>query len=84
MESKKAKVLEMKRGFPGTANGKYLPANAGDTRDRLDPWIGKTPGRRKWHPTSALLPGKFHGQRSLAGYSPPGHKESDVTETLTT
>ena len=29
---------------------------------------------------SSILPGKFHGQRSLAGYSPWGHKESDTTE----
>ena len=31
-------------------------------------------------PSSVFLPGKFHGQSSLAGYSPPGHKESDMTE----
>ena len=31
-------------------------------------------------PTPVLLPGEFHGQRSLAGYSPWGHKELDVTE----
>ena len=32
--------------------------------------------------TPALLPGKFHGQRSLIGFSPWGHKESDMTERL--
>ena len=32
---------------------------------------------------SGFLPEKFHGQRSLTGYSPWGHKESDVTEQLT-
>ena len=31
-----------------------------------------------------FLPGKFHGQRSLEGYSPWGHKESDTTEQLST
>ena len=36
--------------------------------------------RRKWHPTPVFLPGKSHGQRSLVGYSPWGHKESDTTE----
>ena len=42
-----------------------------------------TPGRRRqWHPTPALLPGKFHGQRSLVGCSPWGHQESDTTERL--
>ena len=36
--------------------------------------------RRQWHPTPALLPGKFHGQRSLVGCSPWGRQESDMTE----
>ena len=36
--------------------------------------------RRKWQPTPVFLPGKPHGQRSLAGYSPWGRKESDMTE----
>ena len=36
--------------------------------------------RRKWQPTPIVLPGKSHGQRSLAGYCPWGHKESDTTE----
>ena len=38
----------------------------------FDPWVRKFPWRRKWQPTPAFLPGKFHGQRSLAGYSPWG------------
>ena len=38
--------------------------------------------RRQWHPTPVLLPGKFHGRRSLVGCSPWGHKESDTTEWL--
>ena len=38
--------------------------------------------RRKWQPTPIPLPGKFHGWRSLVGYSPWGHKESDTTEQL--
>ena len=38
--------------------------------------------RRQWHPTPVLLPGKSHGQRSLVGYSPWGHEESDMTEWL--
>ena len=36
--------------------------------------------RRKWQPATVLLPGEFHGQRSLVGYSPWGCKESDTTE----
>ena len=41
------------------------------------------PRRREWLPTPVLFPGKFHGQRSLVGYSPLGGRESDVTERLT-
>ena len=37
---------------------------------------------QQWHPIPVLLPGKSHGQRSLAGCSPWGRKESDVTERL--
>ena len=39
-------------------------------------------GRRQWHPTPVLLPGKSHGQRSLGGCSPWGRTESDMTERL--
>ena len=39
--------------------------------------------RRKWQPTPVFLPGISHGQRSLAGYSPWGHTELDMTELLT-
>ena len=42
-------------------------------------WVGKVLWRTKWLPTPVFLPGKSHGQRSLAGYSPQGHKELDVT-----
>ena len=38
--------------------------------------------RRQWHPTPVLLPGKFHGWRSLEGCSSWGHEESDMTEQL--
>ena len=60
---------------------KKLPANAGDRRDGLDPWVKKIPWRRAWQPTPVFLPGDSHGQRSLEeGYSPSGHKESDMGE----
>ena len=42
--------------------------------------IKKIPWRMAWQPTPVFLPGEFHGQRSLAGYSPQGHKESDMIE----
>ena len=43
------------------------------------PWVGKIPWRRKWQPTPVFVPGKSHRQKSLAGYSPWGRKESDTT-----
>ena len=46
------------------------------------PWVGKIPWRRKWQPTPVSLPGKSHGQRSLVGCRPWGHKESGMTERL--
>ena len=45
-----------------------------------DPWFRKIPWRRKWQPTPVCLPGESHGQRSLVGYSPWGHQESDTTD----
>ena len=48
-------------------------------RHRFNPWVWKIPWRN-WKPTLVLSPGESHGQRSLAGYSPWGCKESDTTE----
>ena len=45
---------------------------------RFNPWVEKIPKRRKWQPAPVFLPGKSHGQRRLAGYSPWGHKELDM------
>ena len=47
----------------------------------LDPWVGKIPWRREWLPTPVVLPGEFHGQRVLEGYSPWACKESNTTNT---
>ena len=49
-------------------------------RAKFDLWVGKIPWRREWPPTPVLLPGEFHGQRSLVGYSPLGCEHSDMTE----
>ena len=56
------------------------PANAADTGDVFDPWVGKIPWRRAWQFTPVFLPGESHGQKSLVGYSPWGRRESDRTE----
>ena len=45
--------------------------------------IRKIPWRREWLPTPVFLPRELHGQRSLTGYSPWGHKELDTAEQLT-
>ena len=50
----------------------------------LDPRLRKIPWSRKWQTTAVFLPGKSHEQRSLAGYSPWGHRESDTTEYMCT
>ena len=60
---------------------KNLPANIGEgKRCGFDPWVRKIPWHRDWQSTLVFLPGKFHGQWSLVGYSPGSHKESDITE----
>ena len=48
----------------------------------IKPWVQKISWRRKRQPTPVFLPGKSHGRRSLVGYSPWGHRESDMTEQL--
>ena len=63
---------------------KNLPANGGNPRDPcFHLWVGKIPWSRKWQLVPVFLPGEFHEQRNLAGYSPWGHRESDTTEWLT-
>ena len=49
----------------------------------FDPWVGKIPWRREWLPTPVFLPGEFHGQRSLVGYSPWGRRVGRDLETNT-
>ena len=63
---------------------KNLSANAIDTGDGFNPWVGEIPCRKEWLPTPVLLPGEFLGQWSLVGYSPWGHKELDTTGQLST
>ena len=63
---------------------KNPPAKAGDARDMGSiPGLGRSPGGGILA-TPVFLSGKSHGQRSLAGYSPWGHKESNTTEHTTT
>ena len=70
-----------KCGLPWWFSGKKNPsANTEDLR--FDLWVWKIPWRNKQQPTSVFLPGKFHGQKSLVGYSPWDCKR--VRHNLTT
>ena len=67
--------------FPSAASGKEPTCQCRRLkRCGLDPWVRKIPWRRRWQPAPVFLPGKSCGQRSQAGYSPWGRKESDMTE----
>ena len=61
---------------------KNPPANAGNMRHRFNPWVGKTPYRRKWRPTPVFLPRETQGWGSLVGCHLWGHIESDTTEVI--
>ena len=51
-------------------------------RPGFNPWVGKILWRGEWQPTLVFSHGEFQGQRSLVGYSPWVHKESDMSERL--
>ena len=68
-------------GFPKDSAVKNPLANAGDAGDSsLIPALGRSPGEENGNPLQYSCLKKFHGQRRLVGYSPWGHKESDMTE----
>ena len=72
---------ELVKGASGGAGGKEPTCNTGDVkRHGFNPWVGKIPWRRACPPTPVFLPGEFHEQRSLAGYSSQGRKGLDMTE----
>ena len=71
--------------FPSGASGKEFGCQCRRCkRQGFDPWVGKIPWWRAWQPTAVFLPGTVHGQRSLVGYSPWGHKEMDTAEQFST
>ena len=67
-------------GFTGGSDNKQSACNEGNG---FDSWVGKIPWRREQLTTLVFWPGEFHGQKSLADYSPWGRKEVDTTEQLT-
>ena len=77
------KAVLNKQGLPGGSSIKESACQCRwCERLRFDPWAGKITWRRAWQHTPVLSPGESHGQRSLAGCSPWGHRESDTTERL--
>ena len=75
------KQMDETWGFPGGVSGKESACQCRrHKRCRFDPWVTKIPLRRAWQTTPVFLPGEFHGQRSLVGYSPWSHKKLDTTE----
>ena len=67
-------------GFPRWYSGKQSDCQCRRCkRQSLDPWVRKLTWRRKWQPTPVFLPGESHGERSLAGHSPQGHKKTRLS-----
>ena len=67
-------------GPPGGTSGKESACQfSRHKRCGFNARVGKIPWRRAWQPTPVFLPGESHGQRSLTGYSPYSHTESDMT-----
>ena len=75
-KERKKRSVKLHQGLPWWFSGKESICQG----CRFDLLVGKIPWRGKWQPTPAFLPEKSHGQRSLAGYGPWGHKKSDKTE----
>ena len=69
------------QGFSGRSGVKN-PKAVQETQEMKVSFLGQEhpSWRRKWQPTPVFLPGKSHGQRSLVGYSPWGHKDLHTTE----
>ena len=67
-------------GYPGGSRRERIRLQR--RKPEFSPWVGKIPWGRAWQPTPVFLPGECHGQRSLAGYSPCGCK--NTTEQLST
>ena len=83
---KSTSFWQVHQGSPGGSDNKESALNAGDLG--LIPGSGRCPRQVNGYPLgmvthSSILPGEFHGQRSLADYCPWGCKESDTTNTFT-
>ena len=75
--------IAVSQGFPGSANGKEPTCQCRRHR-RLgfDPWVQKISWRGTWQLSPVFLPGKSHGQRSLAGYSPWSQSQTWLNQLI--
>ena len=74
-------LKSLEEHFPDGANCKQTACPCRrHKRHKFYPWVRQIPWSRKWQCTPVFLLREFHGQRSLVGYSPPGHKESYMNE----
>ena len=71
-------VYRVQAGFSGGSAVKNLPVIQETQEMQFHPWVGEILWRWVWQPIPAFLPGEFHVQRNLVGYSPD--TESDTTE----
>ena len=72
---KKGGIFNKGVGLPRWHSGKESACQCRAHKRRwFNPWVRKIPWSMKWQSTPVFLPGKFHGQRSLAGYSPWNHR----------
>ena len=80
--TKNLAIIQKELGFPGSSVGNESACNAGDPSSI--PGLRRSPGERNSNPLQYSSLENPYGQRSLAGYSPWGRKESDTTEQLST
>ena len=74
------KIKLFTNGLPRWHSGKESACQC--RRRQFDLWVRKIPWRRKWQPALVFLPGKFHGQRALTGYTVHGVAELYITYQL--
>ena len=78
-------LIDTWMGFLGGAVGKeYACQTRRPERQRFVPWVRKIPWRRKWQLAPTFLSREFRRQRSLAGYSPWGHKVPEMSKSTHT
>ena len=85
ISSQRLKIKRKSLRLPRWLNGKESTCQCKKHRRQgFHPWVKKSPWSRKWQPSPVLLPGKFHGQRSLVGYSPRGQTRTRLTTNKVT